>query len=275
MVANFHLPPAGFGPGTQPAPEDGEDLAYLDMPGSMNTYAPSIPEVTDPSAVAAAIAILDRVAEAAERVSTSGRPESLDLTGLDAANRTLVAEVLREGEVAMKIRGLPPLRLQEGVFAGIWRAQGAGLDRIEVAPVPAVALHRAFEPLRRGRDLAPGPGVINAPALWSELVEHSAGFAGDLHVINLTLLPHTDEDLAWLDARLGEGSVDILSRGYGNCRIRATALDHVWRVQFFNSQDQLILDTFEVTTMPEVVLAAPEDLSDSARRLRDVLEAVR
>ena len=37
----------------------------------------------------------------------------------------------------------------------------------------------------------------------------------------------------------------------------------------------MILDTFEVTAMPEVVLAAPEDLSDSARRLRDVLEAVR
>jgi hypothetical protein len=41
----------------------------------------------------------------------------------------------------------------------------------------------------------------------------------------------------------------------------------VWRVQFFNSMDTLILDTLEVTDMPEVVLAAPEDLSDSARRL--------
>jgi hydrogenase-1 operon protein HyaF len=38
----------------------------------------------------------------------------------------------------------------------------------------------------------------------------------------------------------------------------------VWRVQFFNSMDTLILDTLEVTDMPEVVLAAPEDLSDSA-----------
>lgn len=275
MVSNFHLPPAGFGPGSQPGPEDGEDLTYLDMPATMNTYVPSVPDIADRSAAAPAIALLDRVAEAAERVAATGQAESFDLTGLDAANRALIAEVLREGEVAMKLRGLPPLRVQEGVFAGLWRLQGPGEDRIEVAPVPQAAVARAFEPRRPGRDLPPGPGVVNAPALWSELLDRSRGFAGALHVVNLSLLPHTEEDLAWLDARLGEGSADILSRGYGNCRIRATALAHVWRVQFYNSQDQLILDTFEVTAMPEVVLAAPEDLTDSAYRLRDVLEAVR
>lgn len=94
-------------------------------------------------------------------------------------------------------------------------------------------------------------------------------------MINLSLLPHTEGDLAWLDIRLGQGSTDILSRGYGNCRVRATALPRVWRVQFFNSMDSLILDTFEVTDMPEVVLAAPEDIADSAERLREVIEAIR
>ena len=70
------------------------------------------------------------------------------------------------------------------------------------------------------------------------------------------------------------GSTDIPSRGYGNCRVTATATPHVWRVQFYNSMDQLILDTFEVTEMPEVALAAAEDLMDSAERLREVLEAI-
>ena len=66
----------------------------------------------------------------------------------------------------------------------------------------------------------------------------------------------------------------ILSRGYGNCRITATALAHVWRVQFFNSMDTLILDTFEVTGVPEVAVAAPEDLTDSGARILKVLEAI-
>ena len=98
---------------------------------------------------------------------------------------------------------------------------------------------------------------------------------GAADVINLTLLPHTEEDLTLLDTVLGEGAVTILSRGYGNCRITATATPHVWRVQFYNSTDALILDTIEVTTMPEVALAAREDLEDSAGRIREVLEAIR
>ncbi|MEC8580311.1 MAG: hydrogenase expression/formation C-terminal domain-containing protein, partial [Pseudomonadota bacterium] len=62
---------------------------------------------------------------------------------------------------------------------------------------------------------------------------------------------------------------------YGNCRITATALPHVWRVQFFNSMDTLILDSFEVTSMPEVAIAASEDLIESGERIIEVLEAIR
>jgi len=95
------------------------------------------------------------------------------------------------------------------------------------------------------------------------------------HVVNLSLLPHTPEDLDWLAEALGEGATTILSRGYGNCRITACAQPQVWRVQFYNSTDQLILDTFEVSEIPEVALAAPEDLADSAGRIREVIEAIR
>jgi hydrogenase-1 operon protein HyaF len=94
-------------------------------------------------------------------------------------------------------------------------------------------------------------------------------------VVNLTLLPHTEQDLEWMDLALGQGSVEILSRGYGNCRVTATGQSHVWRVQFYNSMDVLILDTFEVTDFPEVVVAAQEDLKDSAERLIEVLEAIK
>jgi hydrogenase-1 operon protein HyaF len=120
------------------------------------------------------------------------------------------------------------------------------------------------------------PGLANAPAILSELMDKSATQpAGSMpHVVNLSLLPHTPEDLAWLDEALGEGAVTVLSRGYGNCRITATGQARVWRVQFFNSMDTLILDTYEVTEMPEVALAAEVDLADSARRIRDVIEAI-
>ena len=41
-----------------------------------------------------------------------------------------------------------------------------------------------------------------------------------------------------------------------------TATRNVWWVQFYNSQDALILNSIEVTAMPEVAVAAPEDIAD-------------
>jgi hydrogenase-1 operon protein HyaF len=157
--------------------------------------------------------------------------------------------------------------------------KAAGMDMIEVGPSPTVARDRAFNPRRPalGTDAPKAPGVLNAPPLLVELQDKSAGYqiGDEVHVINLTLLPHTEQDLEWLDKALGQGATDILSRGYGNCRVTATALPNVWRVQFFNSMDVLILDTFEVTAIPEVTVAAPEDLIDSGERLVEVLEAIR
>jgi len=122
-----------------------------------------------------------------------------------------------------------------------------------------------------------GPGVVNAPALVSELTDRSRAWrpGAEPPVVNRTLLPHTPQDLDYLGAALGQGSVTALSRGYGNCRVTATGLAPVWRVQFFNSMDSLILDSFEVTGVPEAVLAAAEDFADSAQRLCEVLEAIR
>ncbi|MFB2594307.1 hydrogenase expression/formation protein [Paracoccus sp. p4-l81] len=275
-MATFHLPPAGFGPGSQP--ED-DELIYTAMPSGMRTYAPHLPEVDDGATAAPVLALLARVADACDACAATGQGADFDLTGLSPAARRLLAETLGQGEVAMKIRGAPALAVQESVFAGVWAIAGSGIDRIEVAPAPALASRRAHLPHRPalGAQAARPAGVVNAPALISELADASAAWVpGKMaYVVNLTLLPHTPEDLDWLDRALGEGATTILSRGYGNCRVTATALDHVWKVQFFNSMDSLILDTFEVTAMPEVALAAPEDLADSAARIRQVIEAIR
>ncbi len=273
---NFIMPPTGFGPGSQPLDDQDEKLDYMPLPQDMRTYAPHLPDVeVEPETYGPALSLLSDIAEACLSV---GEITQFDLSGLDAANRALISETLGEGEVAAKVWEVPALAVQESVFAGVWRITGAGVDRIEVAPIPSCVTDAPFTPRRAGtgNDTPLQDGVQNAPPLLVELQDKSAAYTGeaDLHVINLTLLPHTEPDLLWLDAALGEGSVTLLSRGYGNCRITATALPHVWRVQFFNSMDTLILDTFEVTHAPEVVLAAEEDLIDSGDRIKKVLEAI-
>jgi hydrogenase-1 operon protein HyaF len=278
MVTSFTLPPVGFGPGSQTQGGD-DELAYMSMPQDMRTFSPRIPEVENPGLFGPAFGLLAAFADACDAVAETGEAVSFDLSGLDAANRRLLAETLGEGEVSIRMHGVPAIAAQESVFAGLWVLKGAGVDRAEVAPVPTLARDRAFAARRPaiGSLAARRPGVVNAPSLLAELMDKSVSYrpGEEIHVINLTLLPHTEEDLLWLDEAMGEGSVTILSRGYGNCRITATAQANVWRVQFFNSMDVPILDTFEVTAMPEVVLAADEDLTDSAGRLREVLEAIR
>ena len=280
MTNPFMMPPTGFGPGSQPLDQADQQLEYMPLPQDMRTYSPRVPEVEAHASadLSPALALLRRVAQAAAEVASSGGNAQFELSSLDAANRALVAETLGSGEVAAKVRAIPAVAVQESVFAGIWSLQSASGDMIEVAKAPACLTADAFRPERaaKGSEALKMPGVANAPSILVELQDKSRAFdpAAPLHVVNLSLLPHTEEDLVALDEAFGQGGVTILSRGYGNCRITATALDNLWRVQFFNSQDNLILDTFEVTDLPEVACAAPEDLADSAGRLTEVIGAI-
>jgi hydrogenase-1 operon protein HyaF len=277
MVSPFTLPPAGFGPGSQPDP-DGE-LQYMPMPSGMRVYAPHIPDASDARALAEAQAMLAEMAAACDAVSAGGAAVGFDLAALSPAARRVMADALGQGEVSMKLRGRPAVMVQESVFAGVWLLAAAGMDLVEVAPVPTLALGRAHLPHSPAVGVLARrvPGLVNAPAILAELVDKSLTHrpGGLAHVINLSLLPHSPEDLVWLSEALGEGAVTILSRGYGNCRVTACAQAQVWKVQFYNSMDTLILDTYEVCEMPEVAIAAPEDLADSATRIRDVIEAIR
>ena len=276
MTSPFTFPPTGFGPGSQPDP-DGE-LQYMSMPSGMRTYSPHVPTAEDHAALAEAVSMLAEMAAACEVVAQGAAPVTFDLATLSPAGRKVMADAMGQGEVSMKVRGVPAIMVQESVFAGVWMLLASGMDKVEVARVPRIAIARAHLSQKPAigvlaRKLA---GLVNAPAILTEILDQSLSRKADAppHVINLSLLPHSPEDLDWLDEALGEGSVTILSRGYGNCRITASAQSNVWRVQFYNSMDTLILDTFEVTDVPEVALAAYSDLEDSAARLRDVIEAI-
>lgn len=276
MVKNFMFPPVGFGPGSQPGEEDGSELDYLAMPSGMQTFEPRIPMIDDTTAAAPALAVLATLARDVENWREGAGAVAFDLPDLSPLCRQLIAETLGEGEVAVTADGATRREAQESVFAGVWRIKdGDGLpERIEFGPAPSIALERAATD--RPAPPMPWPGVVNGPAVLTEILDAVESHQGGAshHVVNLTLLPHTPEDLDYLDKALGRGAVTILSRGYGNCRIEATAFSQVWRVRFYNSQDVLILDTIEICDIPEVACAAPEDIADSAERLREVVEAM-
>jgi hydrogenase-1 operon protein HyaF len=272
-----------LGPGSQP---EGElALDFMASPGPMYTRElVSLPEPEDLDTRPAARAALRTLHEQLGRYRVGGPALRVDLDALEPRDLDLVTQVLGEGEVSVTVRreGLH-LAVQEAVLTGVWHVRALDAhgrvrsEHLEVADIPSAVRAHSFGGDRRlDLDFSALPeGVQNAPALLTEIADKLVAGGGAPHVINLTLLPLTPQDLIYLGERLGVGPTTLLSRGYGNCRIGATAKDRVWWVKYFNAQDVLILNTIEITEVPEVALAAPEDLEESRRRLGEILEMYR
>lgn len=291
-MKDFPIPvvSVGIGPGSQ---VEDEVLDYITMPQGMGYFRPPVlpePEETA-ERVGAHIALRAALVEL-DAVCKGSTNRSVDLNHLSALDRNLVNQVLGEGEVSAIVKsngidggeGIVELSVQESVFAGVWRViqsvNGAVVsDFLELGAVPEILTTTAeqdwWDSVPRWKGDLP-PNVQNAPSLLAEIEDQWRQWKSGQppHVVNLTLLPMSVEDIGFMDHHLGTGRVLILSRGYGNCRITNTCTPHCWRVVYYNSQDLVILNTVEVTGIPEVALAAPEDLTDSYERLKEVLEWV-
>ena len=274
-------------PGSQPADEDGVVLDYMRMPGETWTYSmPVVPEPEEIDGLEDGIAFLQQLADALSTQQAGDPAAVLPVATLDEANTELLDQVLGSGEVSIVFDGMLRARIQEAVLAGVWRVQYIDDDNqvqrdvVEVGAIPSLIRDGVFPEAAAGisfdTDNLPD-GVGNAPSLLVEIADKLPGYVPgtDPYVINLSLLPNSDEDLELLATTLGSGPAVILSRGYGNCRITSTATKNVWWVQYFNSQDTLILNTIEISQVPEVACAAQEDIDDSAERLTEILDVYR
>ncbi len=281
----FSVP--GIGPGSQPEESDGARLEYLQMPEGMQTFVtPDLPEPEVAAQYPGALSLLEQLLQDLTHWIPGDANKVFDLAHLSVEERALIDQVLGEGEVGIRFDNPHDLRIQESVLAGVWRLQGldetTGVvsDRIEIGSIPGPVRTLTFadaeQSLPQGEMDLP-EGLLNGASILKELrlklQERKPG--EDPHVVNLSLLPHSPEDLEFLDKSLGSGRVTILSRGYGNCRIRSTATQGIWWVQFYNSTDVIILNTLEMCEVPVEACASEEDLQDSAQRLAEILEVYR
>jgi hydrogenase-1 operon protein HyaF len=281
-MKDFPLPVRTIGSGSQPSEE--EELQYLAMPQGMNTFQmPVVPERADAAALADARDLLAAFLALLETWDPAVTPRGprLDLAGVATPALEVMNQMLGEGEVSIQIGGTRKFRIQESVFTGLWRvcaldADGRlARDWLEAGMLPGVAIEIAKD---LGQDALPRidlpQGAMNSPALLAEIGSQlAARTRGDAaHVINLTLFPMTPEDHVVLEQSLSVGSIAMISRGFGNCHVTSTGLTNVWRVQYFNNMNTLILNTIEIVDVPAVVLAAIEDLTDSRERLAELVE---
>ena len=282
------IPIVAVGPGSQPSEQDGAQLEYIAMPRDMTTYrrpdAPALQTIADLTGAREAMTWLQH---ALDGYDPAAETAAADLTGLDARNRDLINQILGEGEVSVKYdTGSVRARIQESLLAGVWRAfyldeEGRIThDVLEVGAVPGLVRNLGDQStLSVGvlTGIEAPPDVMNARSILTEIAAQCQAYrsGGTAHVINLSLLPLSDEDIAFLDDALGRGPVDILSRSYGKCQIISTSVPHVWWVRFYNSMSTLILNSLEIVDVPLVACAAPEDISESRNRLREIMDSYR
>lgn len=283
MMKEFPLPVVAVGPGSQP--EEDEALQYMPLPSAMMTFAlPVINDEADPALMAAACEVVERLRDEMQATPLdSATIPTVELQDMDAEVVRLLNQTMGEGEVSIAVRGSGQYRIQETVFASVWRVHEFATDgrligdTIIACAIPPMVTRWAQDGVSLECKIPEkDAGLMNAPAVLTEIVGKAKGYkAGDgAHVINLTLLPMSPDDLECLTQTLGVGAVTILSRGYGNCRITSTRLPNVWWVQYFNSMDTLILNTIEVSDVPEVAQASSEDYEDSIERLGEWLQVM-
>ncbi len=269
--------------------QDNEDLSlqpvWGDSGSSLMERAHGLASVASEQLIsrcAAARTLLQQTAQAMQAYRAGQDNLRLSLDGLDADNLELVAQVLGRGEVSITLSGGTPARITESVMPGLWRVETGLPDApggpawLEIGPLPALVEQTLAREVNARLALGePPPGIMNAQPVLAEIADrvprHRPGDRN--HVFNFTLLPMSDTDRAYLQQMLGNGPIHAESRGYGACEVWATGVAGVWVVQYFNAMGTIILDTLEVGGVPDALLAASQDIEDSADRLHEILEA--
>jgi len=247
--------------------------------------ARDVPEPGDIHPASIVLAVLHQLSHALDAALRDAACPPIALHALSLESGAQLQQILGEGEVSA--RAVTPdgaqLDIQESSLPGVWRVvlstqDTCIYDQLQVGALPAALLEIAHHDFAaRGTELghtaARYPDDVNiAPGVLAELRAHWRALTLSIpHIVNLTSLPLTAADAELLERELGGGSVHILSRGYGNSRIRNTQRPYTWRVQYYNSEDREILSTIEICEVPEIACAAPQDLMSSQLRLRDIL----
>ncbi len=256
--------------------DTGDALDLLGTPALQLPPQPRLPIDFEPNAILRET--LTGVSSALHGAARGESVERIAIARLDRQSRQALLEMLGEGEVqgSLVLDGVE-YSLAESVLPGLWRIAGSdGGEWLEVGSVPGIVTAAASSLRPAPIALPPAlPGVMNGLAVLAEINDHAAGWneqMTDNRVLNFTLLPMSPQDQQLLIDVLGRAELVLESGGFGNCKVMATTVRHVWAVQYVNAMGNTILDTIEVGRIPDAALAAREDIEDSAERFDEILD---
>ncbi|MCP5278246.1 MAG: hydrogenase expression/formation protein [Thiobacillus sp.] len=124
------------------------------------------------------------------------------------------------------------------------------------------------------RVMAPDSGLSgNAWPLMMEIAEmvRTLVDTGDTAAIDLSALPLTPADKDWLKERLGSGQIHVTLDAEGLSTLDETACPGVWWITHLDGRDRVMAEFIEVTLVPDLVKAHPEDIKIGLEYLEGVI----
>lgn len=112
--------------------------------------------------------------------------------------------------------------------------------------------------------------VGNIRALLAEIAAHleKLDHNGETGMIDLNSLPLAPGEYEQLRQTLGQGEVSARIEAIGPSEIIETRYPGVWWVTHYNVEGDIVADTLEITTMPEIIKSQPEDVHVGLARLK-------
>jgi len=92
--------------------------------------------------------------------------------------------------------------------------------------------------------------------------------------IDLRSLPMRPQDRVELERALGEGEVQATVTAQGVSTIRETRISGIWWVEHRDPQGEAIAELLEVTRVPQILAAAPDDIAAAAAALHAQITAI-
>ena len=113
----------------------------------------------------------------------------------------------------------------------------------------------------------------NAAPLLRELDESLRRLldSGETSAIDLSALPLTPADLDWLRDKLGTGEIAITLQADGESTLNETACPGIWWVTHRNEAGAVTSQFIEVSFVPELVKAHPQDVAIGQGRLQSLI----
>jgi len=123
----------------------------------------------------------------------------------------------------------------------------------------------------------PAPAAMlsgNATVLLREISERVRQLLddGQSAIIDLLALPLNAADLDWLRTQLGSGEVRATLDADGESVLQETQCPGVWWVQHHNPGGGVMSAFIEITPVPDLLRAHPDDIRGGQQRLTRLLE---